>query len=118
MREETDATEVALCSSDEQINSLIARTDEEYELYQLIDKERKEKELEEAVKMGRRKPLPRLMTEEELPDYLRGDFVPQEDITLSFGRGQRVRPDVVYDDGLSENQFARVRPNKLTLQLM
>ena len=50
------------------------------------------------------------MTEEELLPEM--EVVSKEkkekELAENYGRGRRSRPEVVYDDGLSESQFTRV----------
>jgi len=49
------------------------------------------------------------MTDEELPSWLNRDFdaEEEEEESIEYGRGARVRKDVLYDDGLSEKKFLK-----------
>ncbi len=96
--------------TDKQINQMLARSPGEYELFQQIDKERLERERAEARKKGRREPLPRLMQEDELPEWLLAEDGPLTtgDMIMNYGRGQRSRPAVNYSDGLTDNQWTRI----------
>ena len=56
--------------TDEQINELIARTPEEIVLFNHMDEEER-REIQESVQDGiMTPPLPRLMTDEEIPSWL------------------------------------------------
>ncbi|CAL1540648.1 unnamed protein product [Lymnaea stagnalis] len=92
---------------DETINQMIARTEEEFELYQRMDIERRRSEARE----GNRKP--RLMEESELPMWIVKDEKEVERLTMEdeedkiFGRGNRARKEVDYSDSLTEKQWLR-----------
>lgn len=100
--------------NDEEINEMIARSDEEFELFQRMDIERENAQ-------GR---VPRLMTEVpfilvqcppssfytqgELPKWLMEEpDVGTDDLSLVYGRGFRERPKVDYDDGLTDKQWEK-----------
>jgi len=106
LHDSEDREGVELLIDDEQINEAIARTEDEFQRYQKMDKERKEKELEYWKKMGRKDPPPRLMTDDELPEWLKRDPDLDED-NVQYGRGFRERPEVVYDDQLTDKQFQK-----------
>jgi ATP-dependent helicase STH1/SNF2 len=105
---EENKEESELITNDSQVNALIARDDEEFALYTKMDEEREIAEEREWKARGNRGPRPsRLMTEDELPEWLKVELPDtEEDITVVYGRGMRQRKDVVYDDGLSLNQYA------------
>ncbi|XP_059142940.1 transcription activator BRG1-like isoform X3 [Physella acuta] len=92
---------------DETINQMIARTEDEFELYQRMDIERRRAEARE----GNRKP--RLMEESELPMWIVKDDKEVERLTMEdedeklFGRGNRARKEVDYSDSLTEKQWLR-----------
>ncbi|KAH9515427.1 Transcription activator BRG1 [Bulinus truncatus] len=92
---------------DETINQMIARTEEEFELFQRMDIERRRAEARE----GNRKP--RLMEEGELPVWIVKDDKEVERLTMEdeedklFGRGNRARKEVDYSDSLTEKQWLR-----------
>jgi hypothetical protein len=96
LRDSEDREEAELLQDDEHLNEVIARNEEEFALYMKMDKERKEQEQEMWRKAGNKgAPPPRLMTDEELPDWIKVD--PEaEDQLQSYGRGQRERPEVSY----------------------
>lgn len=97
LRDEENKEEAELVTDDEQINGLIARDEAEYNLYQQMDKERQAAELAEAKKLGLAAPVPRLMQDDELPEYLKVNVAELlEDITENYGRGMRERKEVSY----------------------
>ncbi|KAK4337108.1 hypothetical protein RND71_043426 [Anisodus tanguticus] len=101
---EEDENEVP---DDETINQMIARSEEEFELFQKMDIDRRREE----AKAVKRKP--RLMEEVELPKWLLRDDAEVERLTNDddddkiFGRGSRQRKDVDYTDSLTEKQWLR-----------
>ncbi|EAW12541.1 putative RSC complex subunit (Sth1) [Aspergillus clavatus NRRL 1] len=88
---------------DDDLNDIMARTDNEITVFQQIDKERQKND---AYGPGHR--YPRLMCEEELPDiYLADENPVQEETEVEVtGRGARERKVTRYDDGLTEEQWA------------
>lgn len=95
--------------SDKQINEMLARSNQEYELFQKMDKERAEKDRLEAKRMGLKEPPPRLMSDEELPAWLRVEHIEFEEDPTIYGRGHRRRAaPVSYDDGLTEGQWEKL----------
>lgn len=95
--------------NDDEINEIIARSDEEANLYRELDIQR-EREAQERWKAAgnRGKPPPPLIQLEELPEYYRTDepFPKDEDLDELEGRGHRRRTIVNYNDGLSDDQWA------------
>ncbi|PRP74645.1 putative global transcription activator SNF2L2-like [Planoprotostelium fungivorum] len=97
LHDDADDKELEVVTSDEQINSLIARSDDEYQLFQQMDQERNEREEKEWAERGAERPT-RLMTEEELPEWMNiAADESEEDITETHGRGRRERPEVTYN---------------------
>jgi ATP-dependent helicase STH1/SNF2 len=90
---------------DEELNMMLARSDDEITVFQKMDEERSRDPVYGA-KAGN-KAKPRLMTEDELPDiYLNdGNDVTEESEEVILGRGARERTKVKYDDGLTEEQW-------------
>ena len=88
---------------------MIARSEEEFEKYAVMDIERRR---EEARNPNRK---PRLMEADELPSWLRKDESEVEALTFEeeeeklFGRGSRNRKDVNYSDALTEKEWIKVR---------
>ena len=86
---------------------MIARTEEEFELFQKMDLDRRR---EEAKQIKRK---PRLMEETELPSWLLKDDLEVERLTNEeeedklFGRGSRQRKEVDYSDSLTEKQWLK-----------
>ena len=93
---------------DETLNQMIARSEEEFELFQRMDIERRRAEARDPTRK------PRLMEESELPAWLLTSDqelermrLEQEDDTDLYGRGTRVRKEVDYSDALTEREFLR-----------
>ncbi|KAK5951433.1 transcriptional regulator [Knufia fluminis] len=89
---------------DDDLNDMMARSEEELILFKRMDKERQARD-----EYGPGRPLPRLMGEDELPDiYLQEDEPnpDKKDAEEDYGgRGARVKTQVRYDDGLTEEQW-------------
>lgn len=97
--------------NDEEINDIVARTEEETMIFRRMDAERAFKEERDWRAEGNTGPVPdRVMQVSELPEIY------QRDEPLHFdeepegpsGRGQRVRNAVKYNDGLTDDQWAEV----------
>ncbi|OAQ89205.1 SNF2-family ATP dependent chromatin remodeling factor snf21 [Purpureocillium lilacinum] len=90
---------------DDELNMMLARSDDELGVFQKIDEERAKDPVYGAVAGAKAKP--RLMGEEELPDiYLHeGNPIEEESEEVILGRGARERTRVRYDDGLTEEQW-------------
>lgn len=86
---------------DDDLNDIMARSDEELATFQRIDKAR------QSEPYGPGHKLPRLMCEEELPEiYMAEDNPVTEEVELQVaGRGARERKTTKYDDGLTEEQW-------------
>ncbi|XP_016392804.1 probable global transcription activator SNF2L2 isoform X1 [Sinocyclocheilus rhinocerous] len=92
---------------DETLNQMIARNEDEFELFMRMDLDRRR----EDARNPKRKP--RLMEEDELPSWILKDDAEVERLTCEeddekiFGRGSRHRRDVDYSDTLTEKQWLR-----------
>uniref|UniRef100_A0A9J8ABN4 SWI/SNF related BAF chromatin remodeling complex subunit ATPase 2 n=2 Tax=Cyprinus carpio TaxID=7962 RepID=A0A9J8ABN4_CYPCA len=92
---------------DETLNQMIARNEDEFELFMRMDLDRRR----EDARNPKRKP--RLMEEDELPSWILKDDAEVERLTCEeeeekiFGRGSRHRRDVDYSDALTEKQWLR-----------
>uniref|UniRef100_A0A3Q1AWW2 SWI/SNF related, matrix associated, actin dependent regulator of chromatin, subfamily a, member 2 n=1 Tax=Amphiprion ocellaris TaxID=80972 RepID=A0A3Q1AWW2_AMPOC len=92
---------------DETLNQMIARNEDEFELFMRMDMDRRR----EDARNPKRKP--RLMEEDELPSWIIKDDAEVERLTYEeeeekmFGRGSRCRRDVDYSDTLTEKQWLR-----------
>ncbi|XP_078252198.1 SWI/SNF-related matrix-associated actin-dependent regulator of chromatin subfamily A member 2-like isoform X2 [Rhinoraja longicauda] len=92
---------------DETLNQMIARSEDEFELFMRMDLERRR----EDARNPKRKP--RLMEEDDLPSWIIKDDAEVERLTCEeeeeklFGRGSRMRRDVDYSDALTEKQWLR-----------
>lgn len=100
--------------NDDEINDIVARTEEEAEIFRRMDLERAAREAAEWRAAGNTGPVPnRLMQIEELPEVYQRDeplHIESEPEGPS-GRGQRVRNAVRYTDGLTDDQWAEVNPS-------
>ncbi|XP_030387339.1 ATP-dependent helicase brm isoform X2 [Scaptodrosophila lebanonensis] len=102
--EEEEENEVP---DDEMINMMIARSEEEIEIFKKMDVERKKED--EEIHPGRE----RLIDESELPDWLTKDddeverFHYQYDEDTILGRGSRQRKEVDYTDSLTEKEWLK-----------
>ncbi|KAK4476092.1 hypothetical protein MN116_001315 [Schistosoma mekongi] len=89
---------------DETINQMLARNEEEFEIYQRLDAERQFSESQQA------KREPRLMEFSELPKWIvRDDIELERSLSLEdnvFGM-KRQRKEVDYSDALTERQFLK-----------
>jgi ATP-dependent helicase STH1/SNF2 len=98
--------------NDDELNEMLARNDEEVEIFRSMDLQRERDALDAWRAVGNRgkPPLP-LMQLEELPECYQTDepFEPKEIDDAIEGRGQRRRNVVNYNDGLSDEQWAMVR---------
>ncbi|KAG2345382.1 hypothetical protein BDR05DRAFT_930827 [Suillus weaverae] len=95
--------------NDDELNEMVARNDEEVEIFRKMDLQRERDALDAWRAVGNRgkPPLP-LMQLEELPECYQTDepFEPKEIDDTIEGRGQRRRNVVNYNDGLSDEQWA------------
>ncbi|KAF4548129.1 Chromatin structure-remodeling complex subunit snf21-like protein [Elsinoe fawcettii] len=86
---------------DDDLNVLMMRSEEELTLFRKMDQERLK-----VQQYGPGRKLPRLFSEDELPDiYLQEDEPVVEEVEVPIGRGARERTRVKYDDGLTEEQW-------------
>lgn len=89
---------------DETINQMLARTEEEFDMFQSMDLERRRQE----ARAPNRKP--RLMEEDELPSWLIKDEAEVERLSRDdedLNNGRRQRKDVDYSDNLTESQWLK-----------
>lgn len=97
--------------NDDELNELIARSDNEAKIFREMDIKRERDALEIWRAAGNRgkPPLP-LIQLEELPECYQTDepFDVKETEDLIEGRGQRRRNVVSYNDGLSDDAWAMV----------
>jgi hypothetical protein len=96
---------------DDEINQIIARTDEELERFKSMDYDRDVNEEREWREMGNRGSKPeRMMTFAELPEVYQRDepYEPPESDMKATGRGARERKAVIYNDGLTDDQWVTV----------
>jgi ATP-dependent helicase STH1/SNF2 len=111
--DQEEDTDESASMNDDEINLIIARTDEEITIFKRMDGERDIKEDADWMKSGGRGPKPdRLMQFQELPEVYQRDepkTPPPEIETFNFGgRSQRARKEVIYNDGLTDDQWVAV----------
>ncbi|XP_055591612.1 ATP-dependent helicase brm [Uranotaenia lowii] len=100
-QDEMDEEEENEVPDDEMVNMMIARNEDEVEIFKKMDTERKAEEVK-----------PRLIEESELPDWLvkeeeevdRWDY---EEDNCILGRGSRQRKEVDYTDSLTEKEWLK-----------
>lgn len=86
---------------------MIARSEEEFEIFQRMDLDRRREE----ARNPKRKP--RLMEEDELPSWLlKDDFeverlANEDEEEKLFGRGSRQRKEIDYSDSLTDKQWLK-----------
>ncbi|KAJ5958283.1 uncharacterized protein N7479_005433 [Penicillium vulpinum] len=87
---------------DDELNEIMARSEEEIPIFQEIDRQRI---ANDQYGPGHR--YPRLMCEQELPEiYMQEDNPVTEEVEIEVtGRGARERKVTKYDDGLTEEQW-------------
>jgi ATP-dependent helicase STH1/SNF2 len=113
--EEDEFASLSLEQQDAVINSMISRNEKELALFEEYDQQRAVQELEAAKAAGLPQPKSRLMLEAEIPPWM----VSMESVVaerrsaqlsdlLGHGRGKRDRPQVDYDDNMTEDQFAKL----------
>lgn len=110
IRMEADSKEVNEVPTEDQLNVMMARSEAELETFQQMDAERQQSETDLWVQQRGLAAVPsRLMTEEELPEWMRESSKIQAQMeaekTVSYGRGRRMRKEVSYVDDLTDNQF-------------
>ncbi|KAK4222203.1 chromatin structure-remodeling complex subunit snf21 [Podospora fimiseda] len=89
---------------DEELNMILARSEDELTMFTKLDQERAQDPIYGTAPGC--KAVPRLMTEDELPDiYLQEGNPVEEESEVVLGRGARERTKVKYDDGLTEEQW-------------
>ncbi|KAJ4303148.1 transcriptional regulator [Kalmusia sp. IMI 367209] len=93
---------------DDDLNLIMMRNDEELEVFKKMDEERAAND-----PYGPGRAVPRLLSENELPDiWLKEDTGPVEQVEeVPVGRGARERTRVKYDDGLTEEQWLEAVDN-------
>merc|ERR1711983_649176 len=96
---------------DETVNKMISRSEEEFELFQRMDIERRRSEAEAGSERKSR-----LLEESELPEFLLQDDLEEDDDLEEaqraqqeeiMGRGNRSRKEVTYHEQLSEKDWLK-----------
>jgi ATP-dependent helicase STH1/SNF2 len=100
---------VSNVQNDAQINKIIARTAEELEMFEQMDEERDAKYQQEWERAGHRGDYPRLVTYDELPEYLKipaSDLIKEEE--LPDIRRSRSRNQLSLLDNITESEYTRL----------
>lgn len=97
---------------DDEINQLLARGEHELPIFEAMDIQReKDAKAQWKAQGGSGPPPERLIQDDEVPEvYKRDVVIVSTEKEEDEGRGQRVKAAVVYDDGLTEEQFLNVSP--------
>ncbi|KAK5779229.1 RSC chromatin remodeling complex ATPase subunit STH1 PWA37_004095 [Arxiozyma heterogenica] len=102
---------------DDELNEILARSDEEKKLFDQMDKERISNEVKAAKKLHLKKPLPRLIQLNELPSVFTEDISKHLEHEPEEMNKTRRTKRVYYDDGLTEEQFLEAVENEnITLE--
>lgn len=92
---------------DDELNEILARSEEEANLFHQIDKDLARENEARAAAGGWKTDL---ITVEELPEIYRSEQAPKLDQDVQqVGRGHRKRNNVVYEENLTELEFIKVR---------
>ncbi|KAL7753324.1 ATP-dependent DNA helicase Snf21 [Sorochytrium milnesiophthora] len=96
--------------TDEELNTILARSDAELVLFRQMDLERDQREETEWIARGGQGPKPeRLITDEELPEVFHLDpkqWLNRNQELPESGASRRSRRDVRYDDGLTLDEYS------------
>ncbi|CAB3380987.1 Hypothetical predicted protein [Cloeon dipterum] len=105
-QDETEEEEENEVPDDETVNQMIARSENEFEIFQRMDIDRRREE----AKLGSSRKS-RLIEESELPDWLVKEddevFQYEEEEEKFYGRGTRQRKEVDYTDSLTEKEWLK-----------
>ncbi|CAO1614629.1 unnamed protein product [Sympodiomycopsis kandeliae] len=94
--------------NDEELNEILARSEDEKVKFKEMDQERERQELEDWQSMGYKGKPERLVSEKELPALYQRDFDAEMlEAAVEEEPAVRKRAVVHYDDGLTEDQFLR-----------
>ncbi|KAJ5381312.1 Chromatin structure-remodeling complex subunit snf21 [Penicillium cataractarum] len=90
---------------DDDLNEIMARSEEELAIFQQMDRDR-----EKTDEYGPGRRYPRLMCDEELPDiYVQEDApIAEEPVTEVYGRGARERKVKRYDDDIPLEEWTKL----------
>ena len=108
--EEDSDVEEQEAPSNEECNRMICRSEEEFEIFERMDREREEERAQQHRESGAPgDTLPRLFTELEVPANIRDAKVdlPKDPAKSGITEQPRQRTAVQYDDGMTESQWLR-----------
>jgi ATP-dependent helicase STH1/SNF2 len=94
-----DENELTDIPDNKQINQMISRSDREYKIFQQMDRDTQEEEKRAWLAAGNHLPVPpRLMSLEELPDYMKVDLASEKLLAAEqYGRGRRAHAEMRLD---------------------
>ncbi|KAI3649488.1 hypothetical protein MP228_005120 [Amoeboaphelidium protococcarum] len=94
---------------EDELNEIISRSDQELELFKKMDAQTDKENQQNWRSMGGSGTYPRLMALDELPEIYLHDFVPvaEDDDAADLSRGRRAKSGIMYNDGLTDDQWAR-----------
>ena len=95
--------------TEEEINRMIARSEDEFDMFERLDQEMYQQRLTAWRQQGNRgPPPPRLMQLAELPKWVVAAQPVRGNDLEKYGRGTRERKDAVYSDNLTDLQFMKM----------
>ena len=120
--EEEEGVNESEIPTDDQINEIIARSNEEYEIFNAIDQqryidERRDERVKQILKHYEDQGLPhpnpqnvnyRLLQDWEVPEWIRTKPEDPNKLAQEFGMGKRQRKQVNYNDDISEGQWLKI----------
>jgi len=98
--EESEEDEQAVME-DEEVNELLSRDDQEFELFESMDRTRKQTERFES----------RLIRDSRLPDWITEDEKEDQPVPRSYGRGSRVHKKVSYAEEFQSCESSESEPS-------
>lgn len=108
--EDSEANEL---DDEEELNQMLARTDEELARFREYDIQRTEEDNRRWKAAGNAGVFPRLISLDELPEVFLHEEIPvKKEEKVEMGRGRRTKNEVTYDDGLTEEQWTRAIDNE------
>ncbi|KAI9471946.1 MAG: SNF2 family N-terminal domain-containing protein [Benjaminiella poitrasii] len=99
--------------NDDELNEILKRSDKDLAMFRSIDAERVKSEGNMYKRRGINKPLERLIQESELPEgfFQDNNVMAEQNTSVNLGRGLRTRENVLYDDGLTDEEWLNAIEN-------
>lgn len=98
--------------NNKQINKMIARSEKEFEAFQVIDKERDEEFQKQWTESGESGRFERLSTVNEIPYWMAADVRERPGDGIEYGRGHRERTVTVYQDSDNIEELLETSPSE------